>query len=94
MGIKKRKTRSELETIPGIGKSMAQDFNDLGYYTVASIRGQDPQQMYDRLCLIKGCRVDRCVLYAFRCAVYFASNENHEPEKLKWWNWKDGAYIR
>jgi len=33
--------------------------------------------------------VDRCVLYVYRLAVYFAENETHEPEKLKWWNWKD-----
>jgi Pathogenicity locus len=33
--------------------------------------------------------VDRCVLYVFRAAVYFASNKKHDEEKLKWWNWKD-----
>jgi hypothetical protein len=27
------------------------------------------------------------MLYVFRCAVYYASNETHEPERLKWWNW-------
>jgi hypothetical protein len=31
------------------------------------------------------------ILYVFRCAVYCASNENHDPELLKWWNWKDEA---
>ena len=25
----------------------------------------------------------------YRCAVYFASTEDPDPEKLKWWNWKD-----
>ncbi|WP_394701143.1 helix-hairpin-helix domain-containing protein [uncultured Methanolobus sp.] len=33
--------------------------------------------------------LDRCMLYVFREAVYFASNEEHDPELLKWWNWKD-----
>jgi hypothetical protein len=28
-------------------------------------------------------------LYTFRCAVYFVSNQQHEPELLKWWNWTD-----
>ncbi|MGA3073400.1 MAG: helix-hairpin-helix domain-containing protein, partial [Bryobacteraceae bacterium] len=32
-----------------------------------------------------------CVLYVFRCAVYFASEAEHDPELLKWWNWKDQA---
>ncbi|HCF85169.1 MAG TPA: hypothetical protein DEV72_08210, partial [Ktedonobacter sp.] len=28
-------------------------------------------------------------LYVFRCAVYYAPNEQHEPQLLKWWHWKD-----
>ncbi|NMB56563.1 pathogenicity locus, partial [Candidatus Beckwithbacteria bacterium] len=31
---------------------------------------------------------DRCLLYVFRCAVYYAKG-GRDPEKLKWWNWKD-----
>jgi hypothetical protein len=37
----------------------------------------------------KASPVDRCVLYVFRCAVYYANNKTHDPELLKWWNWKD-----
>jgi hypothetical protein len=33
--------------------------------------------------------VDRCLLYVFRCAVYFASHKKHDPKLLLWWNWKD-----
>ena len=39
-----------------------------------------------------GFQDDKCVLYVFRCAVYFAEHEQHEPEKLKWWYWKDKEY--
>jgi len=45
--------------------------------------------MYDRLCEIRNTKLDPCVLYVFRCAVYYAGNNVHDPEKLKWWNWKD-----
>jgi len=38
---------------------------------------------------IAGQHIDRCVLYIFREAVYFAGNPQPEPELLKWWNWKD-----
>ncbi|NJM89920.1 MAG: hypothetical protein HC847_25010 [Hydrococcus sp. RU_2_2] len=38
---------------------------------------------------LRGQHIDRCVLYVFRCAVYYASNSVREPELLKWWNWKD-----
>lgn len=40
----------------------------------------------------KGFADDRCVLYVFRCAVYFAEHEQPEAEKLKWWYWKDRVY--
>jgi hypothetical protein len=45
--------------------------------------------MYDNLRVMRGGYMDRCVLYVFRCAVYFANNSTHDPELLKWWNWKD-----
>ncbi len=79
----------DLQRIPGIGPSLAQDLVDLGIKSVAALRGRDPQKLYDRLCKITGQHQDRCVLYTFRCAVYFASEPEHDPELLKWWNWKD-----
>ena len=79
----------ELLQIPGVGKSIRGDLEELGYETISSLIGADPQEMYDRHCKIKGMKVDRCVLYVFRCAVYFASEDNPDSEKLKWWNWKD-----
>lgn len=62
---------------------------ELGYSTVDSLKGADPEEMYVRECRQKGEQLDRCVLYVYRLAVYFAENTEHEPEKLKWWNWKD-----
>lgn len=79
----------ELLCIPGVGKSIRGDLEELGYETISSLIGADPQEMYAKHCQIKGMKVDRCVLYVFRCAVYFATEENPDPEKLKWWNWKD-----
>ena len=79
----------KLEEIPGVGPSMARDLRDLGIFEPAALRGQDPERLYKRLCLMHDMRIDRCVLYVFRCAVYYATAENHDPELLKWWNWKD-----
>lgn len=79
----------DLQTIPGIGPSMAQDLRDLGYFKVSDLKGQDPERMFKRLKQIHGFEIDRCVLYVFRCAVYFATEEEHEPELLKWWVWQD-----
>ena len=79
----------ELQVIPGVGKSIARDLVDLGYQRVEELRGENPEKMYEGLCSLRGQHIDRCVLYVFRCAVYFASNSDHKPELLKWWNWKD-----
>lgn len=78
-----------LQIIPGIGPSMARDLTDLGYHRVLELRDADPEAMYQKLCALRGQHIDRCVLYAFRCAVYFAGDGAKEPELLKWWNWKD-----
>jgi hypothetical protein len=79
----------QLQVIPGVGPSIAQDLADLGYHGVENLRNQDPEKMYQKLIRVRGNHVDRCVLYVFRCAVYFASHSKHDVEKLKWWNWKD-----
>jgi hypothetical protein len=79
----------ELRRIPGVGEKTAQDLFDLGFRSVEELRNHDPQIMYEGLCRQKGAHVDRCMLYVFRCAVYFVSHEEHDPELLKWWNWKD-----
>lgn len=81
----------EFKRIPGVGDKIAQDLWDLGYRSLQDLRDQDPEAMYARLCNDRGTHVDRCMLYVFRCAVYFASNEDYDPELLKWWNWKDAA---
>ncbi len=85
-------TRSELRTIPGIGPSLGADLEELGVRRISDLVGRDPEDLYRRHSEIAGGPVDRCVLYAFRCAVYFASEPEPEPELLKWWNWKDRPF--
>ena len=79
--------KTELEEIPGIGPALARDLKSVGIEKISDLRGRDPQKLYDKLCKLHG-KQDRCVLYAFRCAVYYASG-GKDKEKLKWWNWKD-----
>ncbi|MBS4097753.1 MAG: helix-hairpin-helix domain-containing protein [Sulfuricella sp.] len=81
----------DLKTIPGVGKSVAEDLWSLGIRRVTDLKGRDPQALYDELRIAAGGKLDRCMLYTLRCAVYYATNAKHEPEKLKWWNWKDGG---
>jgi hypothetical protein len=79
-----------LQRIPGVGPSIAADLRGLGVQDVSELRGRNPESLYSELCRQKG-PVDRCVLYVFRCAVYFASEAKPDPEMLKWWNWKDAS---
>jgi hypothetical protein len=81
--------RTVLEEIPGIGEKLAAEFSAIGISKPADLKGKNPEKLYQSLCEFKASPVDRCVLYVFRCAVYYASNESHDPELLKWWNWKD-----
>ena len=78
-----------LETIPGVGPSIAKDLSALGIREVADLRDSNPEKMFGELCELRGEPIDRCVLYVFRCAVYYASEAHPDPELLKWWNWKD-----
>jgi hypothetical protein len=80
----------DLRRIPGVGPSLAQDLLGLGISRVAHLQKKNPERLYRQLERQVGGHVDRCVLYVFRCAVYFAENTEPEPRLLKWWNWKDG----
>ncbi len=85
----KKIASNRLQSIPGIGKSIARDLQNIGIYSVADLKGKDPEKLYEQSNRLAGTIQDRCLLYVFREAVYFAGNKNHDPEKLKWWNWKD-----
>ena len=81
----------ELRTIPGIGKSIARDLWNIGIKKISDLKKQDPELLYDLSNRFAGTVQDRCLLYTFRCAVYFANTPAHKrnPDKLLWWNWKD-----
>lgn len=81
-----------LQEIPGIGKSLANDLWDLGIHTVSALKEKNPMQLYQKMNALSGVKQDPCVLYTFRCAVYYATEKDPEPEKLKWWYWKDKTY--
>jgi nucleotidyltransferase/DNA polymerase involved in DNA repair len=85
----KKRILMELQVIPGVGEKTAEDLWELDIRSVKDLKGRDPEELYLKLCDNVGMKIDRCMLYVFRCAVYYASNEEHDPQLLKWWNWKD-----
>lgn len=88
----KIKVLKQFRTIPGVGKACSLDFWNIGLRSINDLAQQNPRVLYDRLNTISGIEHDMCMLYTFRCAVYFASEKNPDNEKLKWWYWKDKFY--
>ena len=66
----------DLKKIPGVGENMERHLQNIGIQCVADLVGKDPEELY----------------HLDRCAVYYAEHEQRDPEKLKWWYWKDKAY--
>jgi hypothetical protein len=78
-----------LMVIPGVGRAVADDLIQMGIKKVSDLKDKDPERLYHKSNRQAGIVQDRCLLYTFRCAIYFASNTKHDEEKLKWWTWKD-----
>ena len=91
---KNARAKDPLQAIPGVGPSIAADLRALGMRDPTGLRGRDPEQLYARSNRLRGMTQDRCLLYVFRCAVYFADTSRHQPELLKWWNWSDANIAR
>jgi hypothetical protein len=87
--MKKENAIRELREIPSVGVKIAEDLWAMGIRTPADLKNKNPELLYEQLCFKSGYKVDRCMLYVFRTVVYYVSNTGHDPEKLKWWNWKD-----
>lgn len=84
-----KETLKDFMQIPGVGKRVALDLYELGFNSVKDLENQDPEKMYNDLETLQGQKVCRCMLYVFRCAVYYATEKKPKAELLKWWNWKD-----
>jgi Pathogenicity locus len=91
MSLEQIATIKDLRQIPGVGISIANDLWNIGIKSVAELKGLDPEAIYDASNSYAGVVQDRCLLYVFREAVYYAEtpSSRRDPEKLKWWNWKE-----
>lgn len=78
----------KVTALPGIGLRIGRYMNDLGYYRVGDLKGANAEEMYVQHNILRGFEDDRCFLYVFRMAIYFAEHDVHDPERLRWWNWR------
>ena len=90
--LNQKEVLKELRKIPGIGKSISLDLWDIGIRKISDLMDKNPALLYKRSNKLAGVIQDPCLLYTFRCAVYFASEKNLRKEKLNWWYWKDKPY--
>lgn len=79
----------ELESLPGIGAILAQELWSIGIRSIKDLKNRNPDDIYHIYQNKRGGKSDKSMLYILRCAAYFASNSEHDPELLKWWNWKE-----
>jgi len=87
--MKNFQDNNALQTIPGVGKRISEKLRHIGIDAVADLKGKDPEKLFAMSNRYEGSIQDKCLLYVYREAVYYAENSNPNPEKLKWRNRKD-----
>lgn len=85
----KQKAIKNFQKLPGVGKQVAQDLWNLNIKKISDLKNKDPEKLYLKLCDLQKTKVDRCMLYVFRCIVCFVKTKNADPKKFKWWDFKD-----
>jgi len=76
-----------LADLDSIGPAMLRDFELLGIRSVAQLARQNPEKLYERLCVKIGQAVDICCLDVFSAAVAQARNPRLRAEQRQWWYW-------
>ncbi len=77
-----RKTVSELEKLPNIGKAIAKNLRLIGIDHPEKLIGKDAFALYEELCAITGKKHDPCVIDVFMSAVCFMEG----GDSLPWWS--------
>jgi len=80
-----RNTVSKLEALPNIGKAIATKLQSIGIEHPNQLIGKDPFELHAELCLMKGQKVDPCIIDVFMAAIYFMEH----GETLAWWTFTD-----
>jgi len=77
-----RKTVSELDKLPNIGKAIKADLLLIGIKHPQELIGKDAFQLYETLCQITGKHQDPCVIDVFMSAIDFMEGGSPCP----WWS--------
>ena len=74
---------STLTSIPNVGPAIARKLERLGVHEPDDLRGQDAEELFERLCALDGRRHDPCLLDTFHAAVDVADGKPARP----WWEY-------
>lgn len=81
MKVKHAQDAKQLEEIPNIGKSLAEDLRMIGIKRPDNLKGKDGLKLYEKLNRVTGSRHDPCVADTFLAAVDFMNGGRPQP----WW---------
>lgn len=83
--------KSDLLTIPGIGRTFVEDFARINVTSINDLTEQDPEKLFEALRHANEAvdhKTSKNYLYVIRMAVYYA-NGGRDESKLQWNAWKD-----
>jgi pathogenicity locus Cdd1 protein len=80
----------QLTDMPNIGPKIAAKLRRLDIRSPEDLRGQDGEDLFERLCAIDGRRHDPCLLDTFVAAVDFANGAPARP----WWEYSRERLAR
>jgi hypothetical protein len=68
-----------LKEIPNVGPAIARRLAELGFDGAASLRGQDPDELFGRTEAASGAPEDPCLLDTYRAVIAFADTGDAGP---------------
>ena len=79
-----------LTTIPNVGPKIAAKLRQVGIEEPGDLHGRDPEELFERMCLREGRRLDPCLLDTVVAAVAYANGEPARP----WWEFSRERLAR
>ena len=76
-----------LTDLVSVGPATLGDFQQLGVDSVEALATCDPDQLYDRLCELRGQRLDPCCADVFNAAIAQARDPELPEQMKQWWYW-------
>ena len=78
---------SRLQDLISVGPAMLRDFELLGIRSIKQLSRQHPARLYQKLCRIRGEKLDICCQDVFSAAVAQAKDPLLPAEQCQWWYW-------